>query len=135
MAGQDAPVFGRVLTSLAAPDGAPALVHCTAGKARTGMAAALLLAAVGVPTAAILDDYTLSRRHYSEHRLAEMLPRLRRLGLDESRYHAVFGAPRSAMEHTLAALRDRHGSVEAYLTGPCGVAPATLAALRERLVG
>ncbi|MGW5351764.1 tyrosine-protein phosphatase [Streptomyces sp. NPDC004031] len=134
MADQDAATFGRVLTGLAAPDGAPALVHCTAGKDRTGMAAALLLSALGVPTAAVLDDYTLSRRHYSERRLTAMLPRLRRLGLDESRYHAVFGAPRSAMEHTLAALRDRHGSVAGYLTDRCGVTAGTLAALRERLV-
>ncbi|MFI0901299.1 tyrosine-protein phosphatase [Streptomyces sp. NPDC020983] len=134
MAEQDASVFGRVLTALGAPGGAPALVHCTAGKDRTGMAAALLLAALGVPDSVILDDYTLSRRHYSELRLAEMLPRLRRLGLDESRYHAVFGAPRHAMESTLAVLRARHGSIEDYLTARCGVTDATLAALRERLV-
>jgi protein-tyrosine phosphatase len=54
MAAADAPTFGLLLNGLAAADGVPALFHCTAGKDRTGMAAALLLAALGVPEPTIL---------------------------------------------------------------------------------
>lgn len=134
MSEQDAPTFGRVLTGLTAPDGVPAVIHCTAGKDRTGLTAALLLSVLGVDDATVLDDYTLSRIYFSERRMARLLPRLTALGLELDRYHAVFGAPRHAMETTLDALRERYGSVEDYLTGRCGVTSGTIAALRARLV-
>jgi protein-tyrosine phosphatase len=40
----------------------PMVVHCTAGKDRTGVAMALLLTAVGVPRQTVVDDYTLTER-------------------------------------------------------------------------
>src|SRR5262249_2657770 len=43
MADSDAPIFGRLLTNLSTGE-LPALIHCTAGKDRTGVASALLLA-------------------------------------------------------------------------------------------
>ncbi|WP_328722929.1 tyrosine-protein phosphatase [Streptomyces sp. NBC_00247] len=131
---QDAAAFGRVLNGLGAPDGAPAVIHCTAGKDRTGLAAALLLSVLGVDEATVLDDYTLSRLCYDESRMARLLPRLAALGLDEERYHAVFGAPRHAMASTLDALREQYGTVEDYLIGRAGVTPETIEALRARLV-
>ncbi|WP_327290518.1 tyrosine-protein phosphatase [Streptomyces sp. NBC_01198] len=134
MGEQDAAVLGQVLTALAAPDGVPAVIHCTAGKDRTGMAAALLLSVLGVDDATVLDDYALSRVYFSERRMERLLPRLAALGLDAERYHAVFGAPRHAMATTLAALRARYGSLEDYLAERGGVTPATLATLRARLV-
>ena len=57
MAEVAAPTFGRLLTKLAEPEGTPALFHCTAGKDRTGLTAALLLSVLDVDEAAILDDY------------------------------------------------------------------------------
>lgn len=45
---------------LAAPDAGPALVHCAAGKDRTGVLVALVLDAVGVERAAVVADYALS---------------------------------------------------------------------------
>jgi protein-tyrosine phosphatase len=134
MGEQDAPVLGQVLTGLAAPDGVPAVIHCTAGKDRTGMAAALLLSVLGVDDATVLDDYALSRVYFSERRMARLLPQLAALGLDLERYHAVFGAPRHAMATTLDTLRGRYGSVEDYLIERGGVTPETIAALRTRLV-
>lgn len=134
MGEQDALVLGRVLTGLAAPDGVPAVIHCTAGKDRTGLASALLLSVVGVDDATVLDDYTLSRVYFSESRMARLMPKLTRLGLDEERYRAVFGAPRHAMAATLDKLRESYGSVEDYLVGRAGVTPGTIEALRARLV-
>jgi protein-tyrosine phosphatase len=54
-----AAVFGRLLGALAAPGGLPAVFHCTGGKDRTGMSAALLLDLLGVPRHLVLDDYQL----------------------------------------------------------------------------
>ncbi len=44
---------------------APLAFHCTAGKDRTGMAAALILSVLGVPRQTIIEDYALSQLYYS----------------------------------------------------------------------
>jgi protein-tyrosine phosphatase len=54
------PVFGRLFALLAEADAGPSLLHCAAGKDRTGMAAALLLTCLGVDRELVLDDYELT---------------------------------------------------------------------------
>jgi len=49
--------FGLLLASLAAPGGLPAVFHCSTGKDRTGWAAAVLLAHLGVPADLVMDDF------------------------------------------------------------------------------
>ncbi len=49
--------FGRLFAALSAPDGLPAVFHCSTGKDRTGWAAAVLLAFLGVPEDAVMADY------------------------------------------------------------------------------
>lgn len=44
----------------------PLVFHCTAGKDRTGLAAALILRALGVPMAQVMEDYLLTNRLYKE---------------------------------------------------------------------
>ena len=57
----------QTLATLAAPGGFPAIVHCTAGKDRTGLIVALLLGLVGVPAATIVEDYALSSQYLVGH--------------------------------------------------------------------
>lgn len=52
----NADVYGAFLRAIAAAPG-PALFHCTAGKDRTGFAAGLILATLGVPMPVIMTDY------------------------------------------------------------------------------
>lgn len=61
LADQFAAAFARLLD---AQDGA-VLMHCTAGKDRTGFAAAALLLALGVDRDTVVEDYMLSARYYS----------------------------------------------------------------------
>jgi protein-tyrosine phosphatase len=129
-----APTFGQLLTWLADPGGLPALFHCTAGKDRTGLSAALLLSVLGVDEATILDDYELSATHYTERQMASLRLKLAGAGIDVERYRAVFGAPRHAMATLLTTLRERHGGVEAYLEDEAGVAREVFTELRARLV-
>jgi len=55
--------FRELFEHLLAED-APLVMHCTAGKDRTGFACALLLHALGVPERAIAEDYLLTNRFY-----------------------------------------------------------------------
>jgi protein-tyrosine phosphatase len=132
--GRFAPEIGSVLTLAADPDRHALLFHCAAGKDRTGLVAALLLAALGVSRDDILDDYELTNRYRSAWRIAQLRPELAARGVDVDVMTAYFSAPRSAMVHALATLEAGHGSLEGFLTGPGGVAPATLDALREHLL-
>jgi len=52
--------LATAIGALAEPDALPAVVHCSAGKDRTGVVSALVLAFLGVPDATIAEDYALS---------------------------------------------------------------------------
>ncbi len=53
--------FGGLINEIAR-GAVPCVIHCSAGKDRTGMACALILSALGVPRQSVLDDYTLTDR-------------------------------------------------------------------------
>src|SRR3954452_8299681 len=126
--------FGTLLTHLAEDDWLPALFHCTAGKDRTGIAAALLLSVLGVDDETILDDYELSTKYRSNKRIEELRPTLEAAGVDIEKVRPFLSARRPVMEATLAHLRDDHGGVEQYVLGPAGVTEATLHRLRDLLL-
>ena len=60
MLASGAVTFGALFSRLAAPGRLPAVIHCLAGKDRTGLTVALLLTALGVPRQVVLDDYQLT---------------------------------------------------------------------------
>ena len=134
MAERDPATFVTLLTGLTEPDGLPALFHCTAGKDRTGMTAALLLSVLGVDDETVLDDYELSTIHWSEHRIALLRPSFERAGIDIERFRPLFVAPRLAMSSLLTALRDTHGGAERYLVDAGGMDPGAIEELRRLLV-
>jgi protein-tyrosine phosphatase len=121
----------EILTVIAeAPDGA-VLFHCTAGKDRTGLVAALLLALVGVEAAMVVDDYALTGERIAplvEEFLADAVSR----GHTADRFRPLLACEPRTMAATLAHLVEAHGSVEGYLLG-IGLEPAVIARLKARL--
>ena len=128
------PTFGRLLDGLAEPEALPAVIHCTGGKDRTGMTAALLLELLGVPRQQVLDDYELTSRYRLREHQTESLENMLAAGMAPEAAAAVLGCPRWAMAGALEELDDRYGGIDAYLTGPAGMAPATLERLRGALL-
>jgi protein-tyrosine phosphatase len=129
-----ATTFGRVLSHLAEEAWLPALFHCTAGKDRTGISAALLLSVLGVSESVILDDYELSTLYRSNKRIEELRPAIEAAGVDVEKVRPFLSARRPVMEATLRHLAGDYGGVEAYLVGPAGVPAGTLDRLRELLL-
>lgn len=125
--------FGEVTRLIASSEGAT-VVHCTAGKDRTGVAVALLLSFLGVDDATVAEDYALSQQHYSMPLLAELEVRFADLDADLDRVRAFFEAQPAVMLGLLADLRTRFGSAADYLAGPAGVSRQDLARIRERLL-
>lgn len=129
-----APLFGRLLTGLADPEALPAVMHCTGGKDRTGMASALLLELLGVGRDDVLDDYEMTSRYRLRHHQDESFDMLVRSGMAPEAAAGVLGSPRWAMSEALGDLDRVHGGAIAYLTGPAGLAPETLDRLRSLLL-
>jgi protein-tyrosine phosphatase len=125
------PLFGRLLSGLAAADGVPAVFHCAAGKDRTGLTAALLLTLLDVDRESVLDDYELTGQYWIIDDDRPTLERLVATGMSAVAAASTLGAPRWVMGETLAVLDHEHGGIEAYLRGPARMEPATIDRLRH----
>jgi hypothetical protein len=117
---------------LLADSEAPAIVHCAAGKDRTGVMAALLLGAIGTPDAEIVADYA-----GSDDNVGRVFARLRRLPSYAERIDRLppeaRGASPGIMAGFLDELKRRYQSVPDLLR-ELGVPDETLSRLTDRLV-
>jgi len=127
-------ILGRLVTALAEPGALPAVFHCTAGKDRTGLSAALLLELLDVPRSVVLDDFELTAMYWHSQVDSEPLENLVALGMGPEAAAALMGAPRWTMKETLDELDEVYGGVRAYLTRTAGVSPDALDRLRSELV-
>jgi protein-tyrosine phosphatase len=71
-AGEFTPQFKEFVHTVLAADGAPVLWHCSAGKDRSGFAAAILLRILGVPQKTIMRDYMASKAPALEARTGQL---------------------------------------------------------------
>lgn len=129
---QNARLYGSLLRQFADTANLPAVVHCTAGKDRTGVAAALLLTVLGVPEETIVADYALSNRFYRHfYEYGNRAVRsLARLGIRAEHIQPLLIAHPNTIRGTLAHIRERYGGVEPYLRNAAGLDEATLERLR-----
>lgn len=121
-----------VLEALADTGAAPAVVHCSLGKDRTGVATAVLLGALGVSDKDIVRDYTLTNRY-----VGNVVRAARSAQLEDSFVLTLppefLRAPASAMKTLLATVRREHGSTREY-AGSVGVDGATVRQLQSALL-
>ena len=122
----NAAVFGRFLQHLLEVP-TPQVFHCTAGKDRTGFAAALLLSALDVPRETIEHDYLLTNRLYRRNPQAE--------GQAPAHVRAVLWQVQTAFLHAaLDEIEQQHGGMQAYLLGPVGLQVQDLRELQSQLL-
>jgi protein-tyrosine phosphatase len=114
----------------------PLLFNCTAGKDRTGVAAALILYALGVPREAIAQEYTLTER-WTERLLAMILSHpgyteIARLPRDH--YISLFRADPTYLMVAFEEIEARHGTIENYLQIEIGIGQPEMAQLQAMLL-
>ncbi|VWX50200.1 tyrosine-protein phosphatase [Novosphingobium sp. 9U] len=126
-----APLFVTAIERMAR-SGGRTLIHCSAGKDRTGTLAALILAVLGVEESAIVADYLRSNEGLGMEQLREHV-RERYIPTggqtDEGQVRALIGVKAAYIGAALDAVRERHGSIEAYLVAQ-GASESALEGLR-----
>jgi protein-tyrosine phosphatase len=124
--------MAAVVGVLAEPGALPALIHCHAGKDRTGLMVAVVLGAVGVLESVIAEDYAYSSVCLGPDYLVEARQLAERQGQDWAIWEHVAHTPPERMLLTLEHLRAEYGGVPRYLLAH-GATADSLARLREVL--
>lgn len=134
---EQAPAYRQMFKRLAAGE-IPLAFNCSAGKDRAGMAAALLLSALGVPRELVVADYALSEKVTDFGKSMS--------GAKASRAHGALAklppelvAPlmrsdRDYIRAAFAEIEHRHGTVEGYLKDELGLTEDDLQAIRRQLL-
>jgi protein-tyrosine phosphatase len=104
----------------------PVLFHCAAGKDRTGVAAALILTALGVPPSVIMEDYLLSNQLYRS-------PNLGTVDIPDDVREAILKVRPSYLEAAFAAMIEGWGDPDQYLEKALGVGTREREAIREAM--
>lgn len=114
------------------------MFHCTAGKDRTGIAAALVLTILGVPRETIIEDFEMSNRYY-HYASAAGVGEGRGPGPAASPFAHLWPEARAVfasvdgryLQATFADIEAQYGSVEAYLAAELDIDADNVARLRS----
>lgn len=130
------PVYREWMQSLLNPDNYPTVFHCTAGKDRTGLAAALVLHALGVPQETIYHDYLLTNRYTSEHteKMLTVIELSTLFKANSEAVRALFEVDRAYLQEAFTAMEEHYGSVDNYFKEGLGIGAEERQRLREILL-
>jgi len=126
----------RLIDTIVAGGALPLLVHCHAGKDRTGFVVAMLLAAVGVSRADAIDDYMATARYFQvdSRALAAWAKRSFGEDVDPAATEPMAEARRAFIEAAFEEIDAQWGGTDSYLRDEVGIAGADQEALRDLLL-
>lgn len=123
------PLFGQLLLL---DEKSSILFHCTAGKDRTGIAAALILSALGVERDLIISDYEATNIFWRSRNLMEKIMTER--GAPEGVFKPVLEADAAYIKAFFSALEQNYGSMDSFLEQELGLTPEKLKILRSEFL-
>lgn len=110
------------------------LIHCAAGKDRTGFGAALILAALDVPEAAIMHDYLLSQKYFPIEQQMDVVREKYGLGLSAEMMRPMLEVRPEYLRGALDAVHAEYGSLDTYLREALHVDEPMRRELRDKLL-
>ena len=129
------PQFRQFVHAVLDANGAPVLWHCTAGKDRTGFAAAILLRILGVPQETVVADYMASRQPALEARHNELLMLRVFKGEDVAeKISVLLGVERDWLEAGFEEIDETWGSFDNYVSNGLQLSAADVQRLRDTLL-
>jgi protein-tyrosine phosphatase len=128
--------WSSLLKGLAEPGTLPALIHCTYGKDRTGVAVAIILRSLGVPREKVMEDYLLSNKFWESKTdlyscLANCASCFR---TPRSEVRALMEVRPEYLQAAFLAIDEHYGSFDNYLDQGLGIDEQTLQRLRAALL-
>jgi protein-tyrosine phosphatase len=105
--------YAEFFEHLLSDSDAPLVFHCTAGKDRTGFAAALLLHALDIPSEVIWQDYLKTNERLKNRPLSSQLP--------EPIAHVLHAVQTAFLQASLETVEQDHGGMTAYLENHLGL--------------
>jgi len=128
--------WSTLLKGLAEPETPPALIHCTYGRDRTGVAVAIILSSLGVPREKVMEDYLLSNKFWDSKTdlyscLANCASCFR---TPRNEVRALMEVRPEYLQATFAAMDEHYGSFDNYLDQGLGIDEKTLENLRAALL-
>lgn len=131
-------LYTRYFEALAASD-RPVLIHCAAGKDRTGLLAALTHHLAGVHRDDLVEDFLLTNKAASQTSHAPLVAALitrhtGRTPSDEA-LRIAMGVHAEDLEASFEVMEERYGSIDGYLEGGLGVDASKREAIASRLLG
>ena len=125
--------YAAMFERITQPQNLPALVHCTAGKDRAGIASALVLRTLGVPLETLNDEFLLTN-HYTAEKIERTILKARVFSffrVDAEKLRPILGVERRYLEAGFKAIDENYGSFETYRRDALGLDDEKLRAFRE----
>ena len=125
-----------LLKGLAEPKSLPALIHCTFGKDRTGVAVAVVLSSMGVPREKVMEDFLLSNKFWEGPTdtyscLANCASGFR---TPRNEVRALMEVRPEYLDASFSAIDEHYGSFDNYLDQGLDIDEQTLERLRAGLL-
>lgn len=123
-------------TLLESKDDEAILLHCTGGKDRTGLVAALILEALGTPRDAIREDFLRTNTDVEElversEEFAAFMEKAKRSGLTPDALFSLTGVKTEWLDKLIGRIEERQGSVIGYLANDVGIGDEGVVELRQ----
>jgi protein-tyrosine phosphatase len=128
-----ASVWATFFNSLADDSNRPLVFHCTGGKDRAGVCAALILLSLGVPEETVIYDHGLSNLYIAAV-LEKIYDQIRSDGIDPVQVAPYFTAPEKAMVAVIQHIRQNYGTATGYLVNKAGVDKTVINHLKTELL-
>ncbi|KAI9068474.1 hypothetical protein FKP32DRAFT_1663747 [Trametes sanguinea] len=130
------PAFAVVLRHIRDRPDSPLMFHCTAGKDRTGILAAILLKLVGVDDETIAQDYALTRvgREPAREMIMRRLSKVPFFADNMEAALNMFSSRAETMVAFLKMLDERYGGVENYVKNVVGLTDDDIATIRKNFL-
>ena len=135
--------YSKLIQLAADPVKLPLVAHCTHGKDRTGMGAAIILSTLGVPWDTVINDYMLSnqyRKGENETQQAQMRMLMTKPGgvplndVDMAYITPLFTVAPTYLDGARQEMVDEYGSVDNYIREGLGISDEMRDRLRDELL-
>ncbi len=123
------PLFAKLMVL---PTDSSLLLHCTAGKDRTGIGAAFILYALGVPYSVIVDDYLATNYYRSEDNDTKVKQMVTYMHIDEGVAKDILSAKKVYLDATFCSIINQYGSVNNYLKVEMGLDDTSILILKNK---